>query len=183
MDQCGPWTLEDLDLFSPSIDALSFSLDSDVWNTACFRYGEGSVASIGFVTADGLRERTVNGAINSAATVTAEASRILDVQGFVTASGTVVTAADRLRVVSGAIAASGFVSAVAGTTQDSAVVTKVMNGVATITANGAVVATLYKYGEEWVIVPDEATTWTASSIQSDTWTVVSSGTDTWLRQG
>jgi hypothetical protein len=53
------------------------------------------------------------------------------------------------------------------------------SGIASIVANANIVATLYKFGEEWVVVADDVGTWTAATEQSDTWTVVTASPNTW----
>ena len=51
----GPFTLEELDYFSTSIDALAFSLDSPVWASAdteiCLIYAPQNITGVGTVNA------------------------------------------------------------------------------------------------------------------------------------
>ncbi len=72
-DVCGPFTLEQLDLFGGNLDALPYSLDDPIWtlSTTCVLYGEGNVTGVGNVTASPTKTLLVSGDVNSNATVSA----------------------------------------------------------------------------------------------------------------
>jgi hypothetical protein len=75
---------------------------------------------------------------------------VFDVRGDVVATGTLDALAAFISTVSGQVA-----------------------------SNAQLTCTLYKFGEEWVLVPDQPNTWTAANFQSDTWTQASTSSDTW----
>jgi hypothetical protein len=190
-DVCGPWTLEQLDQFG-TLDSLPFSLDSDVWLTACIRDGSGAVTADGDVTAASLRERTAEAIILASGTVTAAGVREFIVEGAISATGDVsascvrvksidtiqdIDAYGRMFVVPGleysetvAISADGDVAAV---------LSKIMSVSGAVAALGTVNASAYYYGEEWTNVGDETNTWTAAAVQSNTWTEITSGNNSW----
>lgn len=70
-DICGPYTLEQLDLFN-NLDDLAFSLDSAIWTSAdtCIFEGAASVSASATTSAEAIRIRL------SAASVTATATAI-----------------------------------------------------------------------------------------------------------
>lgn len=64
-DQCGPWTLDQLDAFG-SIDDLLVTLDSPVYESAntCILESSGSVQGEGYLVASGLAGKGVTGEAN-----------------------------------------------------------------------------------------------------------------------
>jgi hypothetical protein len=66
-DVCGPFTLEQLDLFGGNLDTLAFSLDDAVWTSAntCVLYGEGQVSATGNLDTVVIRIRPGEGAISA----------------------------------------------------------------------------------------------------------------------
>jgi hypothetical protein len=111
-DVCGPFTLEQLDLFGGNLDTLAFSLDDSIWTltTTCVLYGDGAVTSAGALASPASVTASGQGFIVAAGNVSALAERIKLISGAIDATGTVVADAVRLRVVDGLISAEGFMS-------------------------------------------------------------------------
>lgn len=194
-DVCGPWTLEQLDQFG-TLDSLPFSLDSDVWLTACIRDSGGDVSAVGSATATPSRERIGEGFVTASATVTATGSKELTGSGAISGAATVVAACARVRDPGGIqdIDAYGRIFVVPGLQYDlsaeidlfgsmSATATRVLNSSAIITSSSVVYAKGYKYGEEWTNVGDDTNTWTTTAPQSDVWTDTTSGNNSWQQLG
>lgn len=190
-DVCGPWTLEQLDQFG-TLDSLPFSLDSDVWLTACIRDGSGAVTADGDVTAASLRERTAEAIILASGTVTATGVKEFTAEGAISATGDVAASCVRVKSINTIqdIDAYGRMFVVPGleysesatiTAQGNllAVLAKTMNVSGIVTASGTVYAKAYYYGEEWDDVPDESNTWTPIPDQSNVWTETASGNNSW----
>lgn len=195
-DQCGPWTLEQLDLFSPSIDALAFSLDDPIWESAdtCILDGAGSVAGDGNVNSSVSAIFGVSGAVNAVATVTTDADRQITASADISASGVVVAQGSLIHVVSGSITAEATVVVIAS--YDAIVValvgaagfvatgaSRIRHGQGSWSANGNVAANAYKFGEEWSTVGDEANTWTPVAAVNDLWTEQTAGNNQWQSIG
>ena len=158
------------------------------------RLADGSITASGSVVSDATRLRTIIGQITASGLLSVETEKLFGTNIVIAASANVVTNADRQRVVSGAITAAGSLSVVVGTEQDfiafiistgemSASAGRTTGGVANISANGNIVATLYKFGEEWVVVADETNSWTTIPDGSSTWTTQTSGTNSWQQIG
>lgn len=194
-DVCGPYTLEGLDQFA-NLDALAFSLDSPIWESAdtC------------------IFDVTVSASASAAATVVAQ--RILDGQASVSASASVSGSADRIRLDAASISADATVSSDAirirsGSASVSATATAIgLGGVeyqasasvygyasataspiaildfrAVCTATGQVVCVGERLGENWTDETFGLNTWTDIHAGSNVWTQVPQGNNTWLRQG
>ena len=97
-DQCGPWSIDQLDLFG-TIDSIEITLDSPIWESAdtCILEfagaitGEGSVETAANYTAAGT------GAIAGAGTLATGAERTRTVEGIIAGAGTLTTAYSRIR--------------------------------------------------------------------------------------
>lgn len=196
MDVCGPFTLEQLDLFGGNLDTLAFSLDDAIWtlNTTCVHYGNGEVNSAATVTAGASNSTSTQVAITSAGTVTASVARIQHVEGVITSAATVAGDALRIRVVDGAITAQGLMSGSLSPTFSgeglilaqgsvTALAGYIVEVAAVISSDAEVVCNAYKMGDEWVLVADQPNTWSNISVQSNTWTQQSSGSNTWVQIG
>jgi hypothetical protein len=111
-DVCGPFTLEQLDLFG-DIDTIPFSLDSEIWESAdtCVLYQEGQISAQGDVDVEYTRTRPGAGDISADGTVTGSVTRERFVAGEVNATGDVDAVVVRIREFSGAISATGDVTA------------------------------------------------------------------------
>jgi len=109
---CGPFTLEGLDQFNTNLDELQFSLDSEVWNTACIKLERGlsftGTGSLNVVLPEFI---TAEAAFTGTGTVVAGAFVTRDVQGLISGTGTLTSASTRIRTVDGAIAGDGSLSA------------------------------------------------------------------------
>jgi hypothetical protein len=195
-DICGPFTLEDLDQFSTSIDELAFSLDDPIWESedTCILFSEGQIAATstvdaganaafeatGFISAESgflslvERTRTVDGFINAAGDVSAEITKQMFVAGEINAFGEMSALAGVEFSTEADIKAAGFVSAKASAA---------FNGKGNISANASVFAILYLYGEEWSVAPEEENVWEEVADQSGVWTPITTGNNTWLKQG
>ena len=170
-DTCGFTTLESLDEFG-SIDNLSFSLDSDVWATACVKYGDGAITSSATVSSDSVRQRTGDADISVSATVEANGSRVID-GGSPDISASATTTADAIRMALGEASISGTASAQAngGFTANGAcnftgfgelyaAPNAIFAGDASINGTTTITADLYIYGQEWTTVSTGSETWT-----------------------
>jgi len=101
-DVCGFTTLESLDVFG-SIDDLNFSLDSAVWSTACFKYGDGVVTTNGTASATPSLLLTSNGTIISVANVDASAGLIVSKEGNIDVSASASASPTRVLSFTGTI--------------------------------------------------------------------------------
>lgn len=196
MDVCGPFTLEQLDLFGGNLDALPYSLDDAIWtlSTTCVHYGNGAVNSVATVTAGASNSTTAQGAITSAGTVTASVARIQHVESILTAAATVDCDAIRIRTVDGTITATGTMSGSLSPTFSgegiilaqgslTALAGYIVEASVAVASNAEVVCNAYKMGDEWVIIADQPNTWGDVAVQSNTWTQQSIGSNTWQRIG
>lgn len=170
-DTCGFTTLESLDAFG-SIDNLSFSLDSDVWATACVKYGDGAVTSSATVSSNAIRQQYGDADISSSATITANASRVID-GGSPDISASATTTADGIRMALGEASISGTAYAQANggfiangacdftaTADLYAIPNAIFAGDASINVTTTIGADLYIYGQEWTTVSTGSETWT-----------------------
>jgi hypothetical protein len=170
-DTCGFTTLESLDEFG-SIDNLSFSLDSDVWATACVKYGDGAITSSATVSSDAIRQQYGDADISSSATITANGSRVID-SGDADISASATTTADAIRMALGVadISSTASVTGNGGFTANGAceftgfgemyaAPNATFAGNASINGTTTVVADLYIYGQEWTTVSTGSETWT-----------------------
>lgn len=132
-DVCGPFTLEQLDLFGGNLDALEFSLDSPIWEstTTCVFYVDGNVTADGDVNASVSRTLTVVGDISATGTLSAIIVRELVASGAILAEGDVSASANRIVSLTPSISAQGDVSAT---------VTRILNAVASVIADSVVTA-------------------------------------------
>jgi hypothetical protein len=66
-DYCGPFTIDDIDLFG-TLEQINVSFDDPIWNSAdtCIRYADGAVAGTGNVNANAFAIRNAVGAVNGA---------------------------------------------------------------------------------------------------------------------
>ncbi len=195
-DVCGPFTLEQLDLFGGNLDALPFSLDDAIWTltTTCVLYADGAVTSAGTVNTGTSVTSDVQGLIVASGNVAALVARIQEVTGAIDAAGTFTSDAVRIRVVDGVISAQGLMSGDANATFGptdaitasgslTALAGYVVDAAAGISSNAQFICTVYKMGDEWVLVPDQPNTWSDIAVQSNTWTQQSSGSNTWVQIG
>jgi hypothetical protein len=154
------------------------------------RIASSFITGVGFVNAAANSIVSPSATITAVGSATALADRIRTVVGDITASGTASADAVRLRIVDGAITAEGFLAANAGFEFDvnaDVVATGTLDALAGIiytvsgqvASNGYVTCAIYKYGEEWVLVPDQSDIWTQATTQSDIWTQASASSDTW----
>ena len=170
-DTCGFTTLESLDEFG-SIDNLSFSLDSDVWATACVKYGDGAISSTATVSSNAIRQQYGDADISSSATITANGSRVID-GGSSDISASATTTADAIRMALGEASISGtaYAQANGGFTANGAcdftgfgemyaAPNATFAGDASINGTTTVTADLYIYGQEWTTVATCSDTWT-----------------------
>jgi len=194
-DVCGPWTLEQLDQFG-TLDSLPFSLDSDIWLTACIRDGDGAVSAVGSVTATPNRELVGAGAISATGSVTSTGVRERFGEASMTASGTMASGGARVRQIDQLqrIFAYGdlygypgieynFTAEITGTCDVTAFPARTLEFSGNINGSCNVTAVPYKYGEEWSDVPDESNTWTPVSDGSNVWTEITSGNNSWQLRG
>lgn len=109
---CGPFTLEGLDQFSTNLDELQFSLDSEVWNTACIKLERGlsftGTGSLNVVLPEFI---TAEAAFTGTGTVVAGAFVTRNVEALIAGTGTLTSGSTRIRFVDGAVAGTGTLSA------------------------------------------------------------------------
>lgn len=194
-DVCGPFTLEQLDLFG-NIDGLAFSLDSAVWTSAdtCILEFSGAITGEGTATAGGYLIRDGEGAITGSGEVVAAAYREREGEGSILGSAELTATSSRIRDGQAEFFAEGFLEATGGL-EFNAVAFVLGDGelyvfpqrttlaAGSIIASGSLNAPGYIYGEEWSVVNDEANTWTTVSPESNVWTTVTPGTNTWQLRG
>jgi hypothetical protein len=170
-DTCGFTTLESLDEFG-SIDNLNYSLDSDIWATACVKYGDGSIASSATVSSDSVRQRTGDANISASATVEANGSKVID-SGNADISASATATADAIRMALGVadISSTASMTGNGGFTANGACAftafgelyakeSATLAGDASINGTTTVTADLYVYGQEWTTVSIGSETWT-----------------------
>lgn len=170
-DTCGFTTLESLDAFG-SIDNLSFSLDSNIWATACVKYGDGDVSSSATVSTAGIRQQSGDADISASATVEADASRVID-SGDADVSASASATAEGIRMALGVadISSTASMTGNGGFTANGACSfestgdfyvnpSATLAGDASINATMSIQADLYVYGQEWTPVTAGNETWT-----------------------
>lgn len=190
-DVCGPFTLDQLDVFG-SIDNLNISLDSEIWLSAdtcvlqssgaisgqgevtaqagVIRGGEAVITGSGALSADGFRQRLGEAVLTGSGSLTADALRVKLGEAEITGS-LQLTALGGINAEAFAyIQAFGTISVSPGLIFSGA---GAFSGVGTVTARG------YIFGEEWSNVPEEVNTWTPVAPESNTWTPVQAGQNTW----
>ena len=114
-DQTGPWTLEQLALFSPSLDGLAFSLDASVWTTAT-RWDGGMVGVTGAASATvpaGVAVKASPDAVAGGATVAVTAVLSQAVTSHGDGATTAALATPGLSMPSTAVVAGGLAAAAA----------------------------------------------------------------------
>lgn len=170
-DTCGFTTLESLDAFG-SIDNLNYSLDSDIWATACVKYGDGAISSSTTVSSDSVRQRTGDANISASAAVEANGSKVID-SGDADISASASATADAIRMALGVadISSTASMSGNGGFTANGACdftafaelyvkESATLAGDASINGTTSVLADLYIYGQEWTTVSTGSETWT-----------------------
>jgi hypothetical protein len=190
-DYCGPFTIDDIDLFG-TLEQINVSFDDPIWNSAdtCIRYADGAVAGTGNVNAEAIRTRTAVGAINATGTVAANSIRIRLVTGAITGSGTVVADAVRLRLGSGQINGTATVTALGGVQysgQASVIGVATVNanafavysGIGSVNGNATVVCLGRIIGDEWSAETAGSESWNPIPANDTIWTDKSIGNQTW----
>lgn len=194
-DVCGPWDLEGLDNFG-TLDSLAFSLDDPIWNSAdtCIVSSGAVINGQGQAQASANATRESQAQITGAGQVVAGADRTRTVIGIITGEGNFTGDALRIRTSGGAILGIGSLEAFAGLEQN-VVAFALGNGEIIVTASAirtvqagisggvALVANGYIYGEEWNLVPDEASSWTDVPETPNVWTQQQPGQNTWQQIG
>jgi hypothetical protein len=184
-DVCGPFTLEGLDAFG-SIDSLSFSLDSPIWESGdtCILESAADVSGLGTVSAFGgfalegestmigeglvsivyIRERNASASATGEGSVIALGGYLLEGEADILGEGT-ATGSGGLE-----IAASG---ALIGVGTAFAAPNAVFVGSAALFGSAVTFSAGEIIGEDW------AETFPESNI----WIPVTEGSNTWLRNG
>lgn len=169
-DTCGFTTLESLDAFG-SLDNLVFSLDSDIWATACVKYGDADVSSTTTVdVSDTIKFRAADANITSSVTVSSDGVRFRLCDGSVSSATTVTADGVRMRLPAASIDClldvvcnAGFEASVDATISCLTTVNCQAGGifeVAGTISNTAVVVTNGRIvGDEWTTVPSGNETW------------------------
>lgn len=186
MDVCGPLSLEQLDLVSPSLDALAFSLDDPIWSTACIRYAGGAGRLVLASSTFGSTERTAQakGSIGFAAKAVPAVIRSAAANDTVSFSGASwferirggdLRPSDRLTFAAtglGGYDANAAASAVLSlTTATYGVITAAGFGTGSLTVTTA--AEPHIDGEGWVVTVTAPEAWVPAPKASDLWTLVS----------
>ena len=195
-DQCGPWSIDDLDLFG-TIDSIEITLDSPIWESAdtCILEfsgaitGEGSVETAANYTAEGT------GTIAGAGTLASGAERTRTVEGIIAGAGTLATACVRIRADNlASIFGEGTLTAFGGLEQNAIAIVLgggeivvipsiTFSSLGALQATGALSGSGYIYGQEWSDVAEESNTWTPVAVVSNTWTPRTAGSNTWAQNG
>ena len=195
-DQCGPWSIDDLDLFG-TIDSIEITLDSPIWDSAdtCILEFSGAITGEGTAQAQASYEVAGEGSIAGAGLLASSAERTRTVEGFISGVGTATGSCIRIRADNSAsILGEGSLSAFGGLEQISVAFVLgsgevivipyiTYSSVAAIQATGALSGSGYIYGQEWSDVADETNTWTPVTEGSNTWTPVTAGSNTWAQNG
>ena len=107
---CGPFTLEQLDMFG-NLDTLAFSLDDIIWTLGdtCILYGNGDVSAAGTVDSSAIRNRVVAGNVSGVGTVASSSNVTRNAVGAISGVGTVSASATPIRTVVGSIFGIGTV--------------------------------------------------------------------------
>lgn len=108
-----PFTLEQLDLFSLSVDDLAFSLDSTYYNDpgTWIRYGDAAVTSDATIVATAYKEAFAAASVSCSSTVTADAIKVKLGGASISSSADVSANATRVRLGNASIDSSADVSA------------------------------------------------------------------------
>lgn len=195
-DQCGPWSIDDLDLFG-TIDSIEITLDSPIWESAdtCILEfsgditGEGNISVAGNYTAEGEAE------VQGEGTLTSSAERTRTVEGIITGAGTLAAAYSRIRTDNlasifgeGTLTATGglevnAVAFVIGGGELIVIPSITFSSLVALQATGALSGSGYIYGQEWSDVAEESNTWTPVAVESNTWTPRTAGSNTWAQNG
>ena len=95
-DIVGP-TLEQLDIWSSSIDALAYSLDNSIWESAALREGAATLATAATVSAAGIKILVGAASVSVAATTSATGNRIALGSASLSTAATVAAAGGAIR--------------------------------------------------------------------------------------
>lgn len=164
-DVCGPFTLDQLDVFG-GVDQLAFSLDDPIWQSpdTCVLVSSGSATGIASTVLTALRERLSSGSATGVASASVDATRVRFGAGDSTGIATVSADAIRVRLSTGSATGIATVTALGGVEfsgEGNATGRAIVEatafaifdgagsvvGVAFVSADGTVL------GEEWVAVP------------------------------
>lgn len=164
-DICGPFTLDQLDVFG-GVNQLAFSLDNPIWQLpdTCVLFSTGSATGIASTVLNALRERTSSGNATGIADTAMQATRVRTSTGSATAIAFASLNGIRVRLSTGSATGVAVVSALGGvefSAEGSATGRAIVEatafaiydsggsvvGVAFVSADGTVL------GEEWVAVP------------------------------
>ena len=194
-DICGPFTLEQLDLFG-NLDGLAFSLDSEIWSSAdtCILEFSGDITGVADVSASGILERTGEAIITASGSLESDAVVEKVGEAIITGSAELSAVIQRILSGEGSFFGEGSLSAAGGLTVNAVAFIvgngdivvdpiKIVFSGGSITAAGLIAANGYIYGQEWSDVADDANTWTTVSPESNIWTTRTSGSNTWLQRG
>jgi hypothetical protein len=119
-DQCGPWSIDQLDLFG-TIDSIQITLDSPIWDSAdtCILEFAGDITGEGSVTVQGNYTAQGEGQIAGTGTLASGAERTRTVEGIIAGAGTLATACVRIRADNlASIFGEGTLSAFGGLEQN-----------------------------------------------------------------
>jgi hypothetical protein len=196
-DQCGPWSIDQLDLFG-TIDSIQITLDSPIWDSAdtCILEFAGDITGEGSVTVQGNYTAQGEGQIAGTGTLASGAERTRTVEGIIAGAGTLATACVRIRADNlasifgeGTLSAFGGLEAKRGCPSclgggELIVIPSItFSSLVALQATGVLSGSGYIYGQEWSPVAEETNTWTPAAVESNTWTPVTAGTNTWAQNG
>lgn len=176
-----PWTIDSLDNLKASLDDLTLTLDSPLYETTVTRWdAAGSVSCSASVSASGQIIQTGTAAVTCTATVTAAAGIIQTASAAITANGTLEANAEIVKGASAQITADASVSAscvvtyggfasIEATATVQAGSDVLTTGTAHITCTATVTAKGSEQGEEWTEVTFDTTTWTPVPAGGGSW--------------
>ena len=178
-----PWTIDSLDNLKASLDDLTLTLDSPLYETTVTRWdAAGSVSCSASVSVSAEIVRDASAAVSCTATVTAAAGIIQSASAVITANGTLEANAEIVKGASAQITTStevtanctvtyAGVAAVTATAFVQAAGDVLTTGSASIVCAATVTVNASEQGDEWTQVTFPPTTWTTVPAGGGTWSL------------
>lgn len=188
-DVSGPFTIEQLDQFG-NLDALPFSLDSSIWNTATIWGGSGSVSSNATVAADSGAIRGGAASVVVSASITADGYREYNATASIDCAVTTDADATRIIVFDAIVSCITSLAGLGGCQFDgSADITAQVDADGTPIAfyttigitecNATITAVAHIVGGNWQVEAVMNNNWTDSSAASNRWIPATINTNDW----
>ena len=106
-DLLPPWTIDSLDQLKASLDDLTLTLDSDLYETSVTRWDAyGSVSAVASLNAQATRVQFASASVSVSASASIDATRVQFGDASISATAAITASAIKVRTASGSVGSS-----------------------------------------------------------------------------